>query len=648
MRFFVPGVLLAWLAFPAGAAEDDDLQGSVELGYRIVDVNGNEDKYREDVNLDDGALWLSGLDIDYRPADSRLFDSLVLEASDLGGEPHESARFRMSKAGRYDLSLRYRRTEYFHRDAGYFLRPEGDLHGWDTARDFVNLNLRIETTDWLTLRFGADNNERDGRSTTSRDIQRDVFVLDSPIDQKASSFWAAADFRWGWADITVEQRSTSWENRWLATTSGNSGTDPGEPSLLNDYRQLQTTDADAPVTLLSFRGSPWERFRFLVEYAHVDAELDYDTDADWDGIDFTGQDFQTTLTNKGRVQRTSDLWDVEAAIVLLPRIELTIDYARRSYEQDGSIDSVEVQNGGAEQGTYPVQGVVDNSLDLDTSGLTLNWQATRSLSLALGAGWQERTADFELSGPAVETMRTLYRAGIRWRPNRIWDFRLDLEQGDDDNPLTPISPTSEDRIRFRANVTPVSGLALSLNFLDRSLENDESTPLGLQTDDTPPAEEISLAKSDITSWGLVLTWSRKALDLTAGYNHADVGRNAHIVYVTGSTFVPAFDVFTTRDETAYVADTDVFHGAIAYRFSKGWSAGARAVVQENAGSFPVNTDVYGAWIRYLLKSGVFFRVNFDRYDYDEDNPFAGDPALPTPDVNDYDAQLLTFSAGYRF
>jgi hypothetical protein len=629
MRFFgLRAVLLACLVLPAAAAEDDDLQGSVEIGYRNVEVNGNEDKYREDVNFGDDALRLFGLDIDYRPAESRLFDSLTLEASDLGGEPHESARFRMSKVGRYDLSLRYRRTEYFYRDAGYFFRSEGDLHSWDTARDFVDLKLKVETTDWLTLRFGADSNERDGRSTTSRYVQRDVFVLDSPVDQKASSFWAAADFRWGWADITVEQRSTRWENRWLTTTSGNSGTDPGEPSSLNDYRQLQTTDADAPITLLSFRGSPLERFRFLVEYAHVDAELDHDTDGDWDGIDFTGQSFQTTLTNTGRVRRTSDLWDVEASILLLPRIELTIDYTRRSYEQDGSIDSVEVQSGGAEQGTYPVQG--------------------ETLSVAFGAGRQERTSDFELSGPAVETTRALYRAGLRWRPNRIWDFRLDLEQGNDDNPLTPISPTSEDRIRFRANVTPIPGLALSLNFLDRSLENDESYPLGLPTDDTPPADEISLAEFDVTTWGLVLTWSGKALDLTAGYNHADVNRNAHIVFVTGSTFVPAFDVFTTRGETAYLADTDVFHGAIAYRFGAGWSVGARAVIQDNAGSFPVGSDVYGAWVRYLLSSGLFFRVNFDRYDYDEDNPFAGDPVLPTPDVNDYDAELWTFSVGYRF
>jgi hypothetical protein len=424
--------------------------------------------------------------------------------------------------------------------------------------------------------------------------------------------------------------------------------EPGASSSLNDYRQLQTADAEAPITLLSFRGNPWQKFRFLLEYARVDAELDHDTDGEWDGVDYTGQAFQAVLTNTGRVRRTSEHWDLEAAVVLLPRLELALDLSRRSYEQDGSINSLEVQTGGADEGSYPVQGVVDNTLDLDASGLTLNWQATRKLSVALGAGWQERTKEFELSGPAVETRRTLYRAAIRWRPNDVWDLRLDAEQGDDDNPLTPVSPTSQDRIRFRVRVAPVSRLALSFDFLDRSLENEEVYPLGRPTNDSPPADEISLAKLDVTTWGLVLTWSGKSLDLTAGYNHAEVDRDAHIVYVTGSTFVPAFDVFTTRDQTAYLADTDVFHGAIAYRFLEGWSVGARTVIQDSAGSFPVKSDVYGAWLRYALKSGPFFRLAFDRYDYDETNPFAGDPALPTPDVNDYDAELWMFSVGYRF
>ncbi len=42
------------------------------------------------------------------------------------------------------------------------------------------------------------------------------------------------------------------------------------------------------------------------------------------------------------------------------------------------------------------------------------------------------------------------------------------------------------------------------------------------------------------------------------------------------------------------------------------------------------------------------RVAYDKYDYDETNPFAGDPTSPTPDINDYDAEIWTAAVGYRF
>ena len=69
---------------------------------------------------------------------------------------------------------------------------------------------------------------------------------------------------------------------------------------------------------------------------------------------------------------------------------------------------------------------------------------------------------------------------------------------------------------------------------------------------------------------------------------------------------------------------------------------------DNTGSFPIQTDYYAVFGRYDHRSGLFVKALLETYDYSEDNPFAGDPAAPTPDVNDYDADLWTVSLGYRF
>jgi hypothetical protein len=237
---------------------------------------------------------------------------------------------------------------------------------------------------------------------------------------------------------------------------------------------------------------------------------------------------------------------------------------------------------------------------------------------------------------------------VRWRPSQTWNLRLDLEQGDEDDPLTPVTATSTERVRLRADVRPVEGLALAFRFLDESKENDLSTPLGMPTDDTPPVDEISLAEFDITTWALELGWSRGSLDLSVGYATSELDFDAHIVFVTDFVFVPAFDITTTRQSTAYRAEQDVMHASGRYVFRERWDVGARALLADNSGSFPVESRVYGADARYRFGRGLHLRAAYDFYDHDETNPLAGDPTSPTPDVNDYDADLLTVAVGYRF
>jgi hypothetical protein len=638
--------LLPAVALPA-QAQDDNTEGRVEIGYRNVDVSGNADKYRQHVNLPDDAFRLFAAELDWAPEDSAVLDRLQLDARNLGGEPHSNSRFRMQKVGVYDLDLRYRTNDYFYRDAGWFFSVEGDPHTWDTRRHFFNGKLDIQATKNIRVRLGGDFNDRDGRSTTTRDVQREVFVLERPVDQQASSYWIGADFRVGWAEISVEQRALNWENRWQLTTADNPGID-GDTANLDDYSQLQTTDAKAPITRLSARGRPLSWFRFSVAYAMAKTELDYDTQGEWRGQDFDGLDFNTTLTNMGRVERDSDLIELDLWFGLLRNLDLIADVSRRNYDQDGTIDSTETQTGGTEGGLYVVQGDLRNELELETYGLTLDWRVSSKLSVAGGVGLQQRTADFPLAGPPVETDRTLYRAGVNWRPSRIFNLRFDAEQGTDDNPYTPVSPTSSDRVRLALHVRPLSSLNISLTVLDRSMENDLSYALGRPTNDTPPANDISLARFDVTSWALSLNWAEGPWDILASYTNADILSDADIVYTIQP--VMPFDPQTTRQTSGYTAKQDLVNGHLRYKFGRGWRVGADGFVSDNEGSFPIRWIYYGVDLQYELRMGLYVRLAFERYDYSEDNPYAiaGVPPVAAPGINDYDADLATLYLGYRF
>ncbi len=506
--------LLIVLAAPPSHAEEEPRPFSLgfEAGYRSVSVDGNLDKYREDVNLSDNALRLFSLDLDWRPAKESWLDELTLSAEGIGGEPYESARFTLRKAGLYDLKARYRSSDYFYADQGWYFREGGDLHTWNARRSFYDLDFSWHAAPWVTVRAGADRMDRGGGSTTTRDIQRNVFLLDRPVDQLASTYWVGADFRAGWANITVEERYASYENRWVMTSPASNGLDSGGATL-DAYSQTQDQKGDAPVSRILVSGAPLEWLRFSATWARTDASLDYDVEGAWNGLDYDDspagnppEPYATTLANSGSVDRNTDTWGADVTFAALDNLDLTVDYTRWSYDQDGNIASTEQQTGGKDAGTIGIQGEVHSSLSLDSWGVAADWRATSTLTVSAGAGFQTRTAEFPLAGPTVETKRSLYRAGARWRPNAVWDLFLQGETGTDEDPYTPASPTDFNRLKAELKVRPVKTLSLSARFRDETRSNGLSYPLGLPTDDTPPVSTLSGAEFSVTSWGATVDW----------------------------------------------------------------------------------------------------------------------------------------------
>ncbi len=632
------------LLAPAVADEDLDrsFTGWFDIGTRSTTVDGNESKFREDVNLLDGSIRLFDLSLQYKPqrgdGQSGLFESMTLDAGGLGGEPQSFARFhvRGSKA-RYDLKIRYRAADRFHADAGYFFRSAGDLHNLDTRRERFNIDLKLRPMQGLTLRVGMEEIDRDGLSTTTRDIQREVVVLSRPVDQNATEFYIAGDYRRGWASFSLEQRARDWSNHWNMSTAA-----------LTTYQNTEREEGDAPVTRFRFLGTPTEQVRISVGYQQMDAESSLNGSGAWSGVDFDGLNYSTVVTNTTRTEKT---WDqLEADLFWLPRpqLEIGVTYDSRSWDQNGVIDYLEVQTGGTEAGTYPISGTLTDQVETDTLGLTARWQASPKLSLWASVAQEDREAAVELAGPAVTTERSLVRGGLRYRPNDTWDLKLDYETGDDDNPYTQASPTATDRIRLKVGARPWKKLRLELRFRGESRENSLAYPLGVPTDDVPPATELALAKFDTTAWALTGSWNDDRFDIAAGYHRIEVDSNADIVFVTGASFFPVFDIQTALDQTAYVAETDLFQVQGKIRFLHNFTAGVVISVLSNQGTFPTDRNRYGVDLRCDMKNGLFFRGQADRYELEEQNPYAGDPVALTPAINNYDADLLTLAIGYRF
>src|SRR5581483_12211870 len=100
-------VLLAFAVAPL-CAQTPPLD--VEAGFRFLDLKGNEDMYRTQINERSGFLIRS---LTLAGNEGTFADFYRIDASDLGVGPAGSLRIDLGKTGLYRFTLAYRQTNAF-------------------------------------------------------------------------------------------------------------------------------------------------------------------------------------------------------------------------------------------------------------------------------------------------------------------------------------------------------------------------------------------------------------------------------------------------------------------------------------------------------------------------------------------------------
>ena len=85
------------------------------MGYRSVSVDGSQDKYREDVDLDDGPV-LFDLKLRLVPEGQvrRFADEIYIDVANLGAQPFETLTFGVTKRGAFKFKWDRRESSYFY------------------------------------------------------------------------------------------------------------------------------------------------------------------------------------------------------------------------------------------------------------------------------------------------------------------------------------------------------------------------------------------------------------------------------------------------------------------------------------------------------------------------------------------------------
>ena len=258
----------------------------VEVGYQSVDINGNEDMFRTQINQDSGFV-LRGLSVNFiDPAGNSGFaDRVRVDASGFGGNPAGRLRFDMSRNQTYRLRLFYQEFKSFSALPAFAnpLLDDGIIpgqHTWDRTRNVLDLQLELPLWAKFTPIVGFRWNRYEGPGQTTYSVGNDEFRLASDLEQTESEFYVGFNFQTKALHGTLIQ---GWRNfdgtdrQQLATGEGvgnNPGDTLGQPVELDNFDRNNSTSADTPVTTFHMTARASDQVRLVASYVYADTEGD--------------------------------------------------------------------------------------------------------------------------------------------------------------------------------------------------------------------------------------------------------------------------------------------------------------------------------------------------------------------------------------
>ncbi|HEX2800185.1 MAG TPA: hypothetical protein VHQ44_11005, partial [Thermoanaerobaculia bacterium] len=348
---FLAAALASVLVFTlgsAGVARAQAIPFDIEVGYRFLDVIGNEQAYRSQINEREGFLVRGfHLGTDGKTNGFPILDHLRIDGSDLGAGPAGSLRLDAGLTGAYRLRLSYRHLDQFSALAG-FANPLGALIGqqtWDRTRNMVDVNLELLPGAVVTPLFGYTSNNLTGPGTTTAFVGQDEFRLAQDVRVDDQEVRAGAGFHVGPVSGEFLQGWRRYhETEKLSLLAGaGAGNNPGtvldKDLNLSSLTRSSVTDVNTPTSSFFLRGFATDAIQLVGFYVRANASGDSTDQESLRGslVSFPLSRFFTGLTDNSSSRVQNTMWRVGGRVEwhVLDGIDVTGGFVRRHASWDG-------------------------------------------------------------------------------------------------------------------------------------------------------------------------------------------------------------------------------------------------------------------------------------------------------------------------
>ena len=342
--------LLAALLLVAGPALSQAIPMDLELGYRFVNVAGNEEMYRSQINEREGFLLRSFTLSLGNQAESNLFDKLRIDVSDIGAGPAGAAKLEIGKSGVYAFKFSYARWQMFSALPAFAnpLLNQGIVpgqHTWETLRNVYDAELRLFPGGIFTPIFGYTYNLYSGPSTSTVYMGGDEFRLNQSFKTYDQEPRVGFDLNAGPVAVSFMQ---GWRNSHGTETSlltpgagagNNTNSVLGQQITALSYSRTSVTDVNIPVTTASAVFQLGCFGKILGTYVRANGASDtLGTEAgDGNWLNLEAQRFFGGFNSTVESNANAKNWrgSARAEVTLLPFLEVSGGWVERSHEQTG-------------------------------------------------------------------------------------------------------------------------------------------------------------------------------------------------------------------------------------------------------------------------------------------------------------------------
>ncbi|MBK5291758.1 MAG: hypothetical protein JJE04_08805 [Acidobacteriia bacterium] len=476
-----------------GSARGEDVRGynvvnSFETGYRFHTVDGNQDRYRSDVNYGNGIRLLqSNLTVNSKDGGGRFFDELLLNTQGLGNDPYQFVRFRLQRNKLYRYDGLWRSSDYV--NPGLSTGALGG-HSMDTRRQWQDHDFTLFPQSALRLLAGYSRNSQDGPSLTSIQLfesRGDEFPLFSPVARQQTEFRLGAVVAAAGFQLTLMR---GWQ-RFREETSARidspqPGANPDDNNQLNSFSRKEPYEGNTPFWrfLLNYERKKWFAAGGRFSYAGGRRDFFLEETSSGTGRFGAAQNRQVMVSGSGRRPVSSGA--LTLSVFPSGKLTVTNHSAYHQVRMDGDATLTTVNNGAGIGSSLQFRFLGIRTL---TNSIDASYRVNPWLGVYGGHRYSTRRIrsreGFAFNAPAEVASAEQYNhlnagvAGLRFQPFRPLTLSLDAEVGRSDQPFTQVNERDYHvlgaRVQYRSRTVQLAAYTrANYNFNSTSLLSHSS------------------------------------------------------------------------------------------------------------------------------------------------------------------------------